>query len=110
MQFSSLVADGSSRGDVGMQIAISHEVCAVSRSCFILFWQNLKWEKISILEMGKKLTFDMRLSALLVERACMQFSSLVADGSSRGDVGMQIAISHEVCAVSRSCFFYYGKL
>ena len=35
---------------------------------------------------------------------------LVADGSSRGDVGMQIAISHEVCAVSRSCFFYYGKL
>ena len=39
----------------------------------------------------------------------MQFSSLVADGSSRGDVGMQIAISHEVCAVSRSCFSYYGK-
>ena len=39
----------------------------------------------------------------------MQFSSLVADGSSRGDVGMQIAISHEVCAVSKSCFFYYGK-
>ena len=34
---------------------------------------------------------------------------VVDDGSSRSEVGMQIAISHEVCAVSRSCFFYHGK-